>query len=106
MGKYIAARNKPKTSPTGGHSWRLVLAAGAATLVVVVAGLWWAQSRPVAGYVAQVTGRPQASIDQTTFDYGDVQLGRTIQTVFRVQNTGDQVLAILGEPQVEVVEGC
>ncbi len=106
MGKYNVARNKQKAKPAGRRGWLLPILVVPVTLAVIVAGLWWGQSRPNAAFVPEATGRPQASIDQTTFDYGDVKLGTTIQTAFRVKNTGDQVLAILGEPQVEVVEGC
>jgi hypothetical protein len=45
-------------------------------------------------------------VDQTTIDEGDVKLGQTIRSAFRLQNAGDQPLQILGEPQVEVIEGC
>ena len=54
----------------------------------------------------QVTGAPSLVIDQTTIDEGEVKLGQTIRSAFRLQNVGDQPLQILGEPQVEVVEGC
>lgn len=54
----------------------------------------------------QVSGAPRLAVEQTTIDEGDVKLGKTIRTAFRLQNVGDQSLQILGEPQVEVVEGC
>ena len=53
-----------------------------------------------------MTGQPSASIDKTNFDYGDVKLGNTIQTVFNVKNVGDKDLVFQGEPRVEVLEGC
>jgi hypothetical protein len=59
-----------------------------------------------ASFTPAVTGRPQVAVSQDKFDYGDVKLGQTINTVFDVRNTGDQNLVILGAPQVEVVEGC
>lgn len=54
----------------------------------------------------EVTGKPKAVLDQTFFDYGDVRFNTPVETVFRVKNVGDQPLKILGEPQVQVVEGC
>lgn len=54
----------------------------------------------------EVTGAPRLMVPQDSFDYGDVKLGSTITTTFDVRNTGDQPLVILGEPQVELVEGC
>lgn len=106
MGKYKVLRNKPKAkvgSRLGG--WLPVLFI-MISIVVIGAGLWWGQNGAEKTFVPQVTGRPQATIDQATFDYGNVKLGTTIQTMFRVKNTGDQTLAFLRDPQVEVVEGC
>jgi hypothetical protein len=54
----------------------------------------------------EVTGAPRVMVPQDSIDYGDVKLGTTITTTFDVRNTGDQPLVILGEPQVELVEGC
>lgn len=54
----------------------------------------------------QVTGAPRLAVDQTAIDEGNVKLGKSIRSAFRLQNVGDQALQILGEPQVEVVEGC
>jgi hypothetical protein len=45
-------------------------------------------------------------LPQDCIDYGDVKLGSTVNTVFKVRNIGDQPLVVLGEPQVEVVQGC
>jgi hypothetical protein len=55
----------------------------------------------------EVTGAPAVAVlPQDVIDYGDVKLGTTINTVFKVRNIGDQPLVVLGEPQVELVEGC
>lgn len=54
----------------------------------------------------QVTGAPRVAVSQDTLDYGNVNLGRTITSVFTVRNVGDRDLIILGEPAVQVVEGC
>jgi hypothetical protein len=54
-----------------------------------------------------VTGAPAVAVlPQDVVDYGDVKLGTTINTVFKVRNVGDQPLTVLGEPQVELVQGC
>jgi hypothetical protein len=84
--------------------------------VVVIAGVIWlvqAQQKPtvtttpvVTGQTPAVTGQPSASIDKTNFDYGDVRLGNTIQTVFNVKNVGDKDLVFQREPRVEVLAGC
>ena len=54
----------------------------------------------------QVTGAPRLVVGQTTIDAGDVKFGKPIRNTFRLQNVGDQSLQILGEPEVEIVEGC
>ncbi len=54
----------------------------------------------------EVTGAPRVQVQQDYLDYGDVKLGTTVTTVFEVRNTGDQPLVVLGEPRVELVEGC
>jgi hypothetical protein len=78
--------------------------------IVLVAGVltaWLAQGRQATvEYVPEVTGGPSAAIDQTVIDYGEVKLGTTIKTVFRVKNVGDAQLAFQGVPRVEVLEGC
>jgi hypothetical protein len=56
--------------------------------------------------IPEVTGGPSAAIDQTVFDYGDVKLGTTVKTVFRIKNVGNAQLAFRGAPRVEVLEGC
>jgi hypothetical protein len=57
-------------------------------------------------FTPEVTGKPKALLDQTYFDYGDVRFNTLVETVIRVKNVGDEPLNILGEPQVQVVEGC
>ena len=105
-----------KNKPAGNHShpaaasrpwWLLPMFLTTATVAVVALLVWFVQARQGAvAYTPTVTGQPQAVLDQTSFDYGDVKLGTTIETVFHVKNTGDRALAILGEPRVEVLEGC
>lgn len=88
--------------------WLLPVAIGAGVLILAVALVWLWQSRQAAAaaYTPEVTGGPSAQIDQAQFDYGDVKLGTTIKSVFRIKNVGDAQLAFRGEPRVEVVEGC
>jgi hypothetical protein len=56
--------------------------------------------------IPQVTGAPRVSVSQDTLDYGYVKLDTPINAVFNVRNVGDEPLEILGEPRVELVEGC
>ena len=57
-------------------------------------------------FVPEVTGGPRLQVDTELVDHGDVILGTTIQSVFRVKNVGDSDLIIRGEPAVELLEGC
>lgn len=97
-------RHKKQQAPTSRPLW---LWAGASVLLLLVGSLviWNGLSREPAP-PPQVTGAPRLAVDQTTIDEGDVPLGKTIRSVFRLHNVGDQPLAVLGEPPVEVVEGC
>lgn len=54
----------------------------------------------------EVTGEPRAEFDQTSIDHGSLRFEQPVESVFRVRNVGDQPLIILGEPRVELVEGC
>lgn len=55
----------------------------------------------------EVTGAPRLEVlPQDVIDYGEVKLGEVVTTVYTVRNVGDQPLTILGEPRVELVEGC
>jgi len=106
MGKFKVARSQPKPKPERPR-WLLPTILVVAGLAVVAVIFWLVQGRQGSvAYTAEVTGRPYAAIDQTTFDYGDVKLGSTIKTVFLVKNTGDRDLLFQGEPRVEVIEGC
>ena len=78
-------------------------------IVVIVVGIILFQANTASSQTnaaIQVKGAPRISLVQDTFDYGDVRLGTTVQTVFRVRNVGDQPLVILNQPRVQVVEGC
>ncbi len=52
------------------------------------------------------SGTPKVVVDQTIIDEGYQKLNKTIRTSFKIRNEGTASLQILGEPQVELVEGC
>ncbi len=81
----------------------ILVGAGVALVGIVLVLIQASQREP---YIPEVTGRPSAAIDQTEFDYGDVVNNSWVETTFHVTNVGDEELIILGEPLVEVVEGC
>lgn len=80
-------------------------------MLLVVSGLrliWTASTSPVVTLDAtpEVVGAPRLAVDQEVIDEGYIKLDNTIRTTFRLRNVGDQPLHILGEPAVELVEGC
>ena len=82
----------------------LWIAAGAA--VVLIAGgvvVLSAQTSPTAPVVG---GAPRLAVDRTTVDEGYQKFGTPVHETFRLSNTGNQPLQILGTPQVELVQGC
>jgi hypothetical protein len=54
----------------------------------------------------QVAGAPRLAVDQAVVDEGYVRFNVPVRTTYRLSNVGDQPLQILGQPQVELVEGC
>jgi len=72
-----------------------------AVAVLVLAWLWL---RPEATPTAE--GAPRMVLSQELIDHGDVQFNIPVESVFVVRNEGDGLLQILGEPQVELRDGC
>ena len=113
----MANRNrKPRRSRKGSSSqliWIVASLIGGAVLVVAALAQVArgndriGQKACDANVEPEVTGATWIEVlPQDCIDYGDVKLGSTINTVFKVRNTGDQPLVVLGEPQVELVAGC
>jgi len=100
--KVLRKQQQPKSTIHFTWLWTVAVA-----LLFVVIGLfvWYRVDRQPTPK-PQVTGAPRLAVAQTTIDEGDVKLGKTIQSTFRLQNVGDQALQIEDAPQVEVVEGC
>lgn len=98
-------RRKGRSSSRGYPRW-LPLAMAVVAVAVIGGGALVAQNSREAKVIPVVTGAPRVAVAQEVVDYGEVKVNTPIETVFRVQNIGDQPLKILGEPQVELVEGC
>jgi hypothetical protein len=87
--------------------WLPIIAGGAVLFVIVGLAIWWSSSGagptrpPQAG-----NGAPKLTVDRTTVDDGYVKFETPVQAAFKLSNTGSQPLQILGEPQVELIEGC
>lgn len=82
--------------------------AGRRGVVLLVAGVLALRtpSSSAPAVAPEVTGSPRLAVDQTVVDEGLVKLDTIVRTSYRLRNVGDQPLHILGEPQVELVEGC
>jgi hypothetical protein len=82
----------------------LWIAAGAA--VVLIAGGVILLSAPTSPAPSSVAGAPRLAIDRTAVDEGYVKFGTPVHETFRLSNVGNQPLQILGNPRVELVQGC
>ena len=97
---YPKQKQPPHRSP-----WLWLIVGG--VLLIIIGGLWtWASSRASSKTAPEIAGSPRLTVDQTVIDEGEVKLNTQLRTTFRLKNVGDQPLRILGEPQVELVEGC
>jgi hypothetical protein len=87
------------------HRWApfAIIVVGA---VLIGAGLAFANGGLGTKDAPMVTGAPRLAVSQELVDYGEIKVNTPVETVFRVRNIGDQPLRILGEPEVELVEGC
>ncbi len=116
MGHSKVRRRRKQRSLFDQNFWLPVVVAGALLLMGAAAILLGQKNKDEtsssgserfdSNFKPEVSGAPRVSVPQDNFDYGAVKLGETIETVFDVRNTGDQPLVILGEPRVELIEGC
>ncbi|MCB9108516.1 MAG: hypothetical protein H6633_30355 [Anaerolineales bacterium] len=101
MSKQKKRRNTaPPPSPQ--RPWWIWVVA-AAGVIALVGGLAFLLSSNRSGLEE---GTPQIVVDSTTIDEGYQKLDTPVRTSFTLRNEGDAPLRILGEPQVELVEGC
>lgn len=100
----MSKKKQKKTTPPAAaqRPWWL-WAVAAAAVILVVGGLTVVLT---SNSSAPEGGTPKVAVDQTEIDEGYQKLGTTIRTAFKIHNEGDGTLRILGEPQVELIEGC
>jgi hypothetical protein len=85
--------------------WLIPAVVGGAILLILGAVALILGARREA-FVPQVTGAARAEVDATTVDLGSFPFNAQAESVTRVRNVGDEPLYILGEPRVELIEGC
>lgn len=83
-----------------------IMLLGVALIVIVIGAILATVLGRSAPFVPEVIGAPHAAISSTLIDHGDVQMDDYVESVFRIQNTGDETLRILQEPRVQLVQGC
>ncbi|MBZ0292205.1 MAG: DUF1573 domain-containing protein [Anaerolineae bacterium] len=79
------------------------------TTALVIAVLFLLQPRSTvpADFEPQVIGAPSlAVLSSDVIDHGDVPVNQFVESTFKVQNVGDKALIFLGNPLIQVVEGC
>ena len=105
MSKKYSRKRKKATSRQ--LPWLWLIIAGALLLIIGGGVLLWQPASPAQPAAApEVSGAPILKIDQPVIDEGEVKIDTPVRTTFRLSNVGDQPLSILGEPQVELIEGC
>jgi hypothetical protein len=88
-----------KTQPR----WFVPAAIAGAVVLVGAFLLWLFNQQPT---TISSEGAPRVEVDQTSLDFGDVRFEMPVEGVFRVSNVGTKPLTIVGEPIVELIEGC
>ena len=94
------------TRRRGATWWPLVVAM--AGLLILATAVWWGVGRGVSqssNSVPQADG-PRLAVDRDSIDLGTQPFERRVSAVFQVTNIGNSALNMLGEPSVELVEGC
>lgn len=97
---------KVQPPPARRPAWLWLAIGGILLLVAGGLALTWTSSASAPATAPEVTGAPKLVVDQKLVDAGYQKFETPVQAAFRLRNAGDQPLQILGEPRVELVEGC
>lgn len=107
------SRRRSKRGKNNNLTWIAAGIAGAVVVIIATLALISRQNDTPgqtafdANFEPEVSGAPRVEVVQDdVIDYGNVSLGTTVTTEYTVRNVGDEPLVVLGEPRVELVEGC
>jgi len=98
-----------KAAPSPRRRLLPLLAVGAAVLLIVLGLVFLRKPGEPASnsdIPTLATNMPRLAVDQKQMDFGKVPLDIPIKATFKLSNVGDQPLQILGQPVVEVKQGC
>jgi hypothetical protein len=95
-----------KQSGTNKRNLVLYGAIGLGVVIVFALVLIQTNTAKSSDFKVEVSGAPRIAVKQDTVDYGDQHYNIPVESVFALGNIGDQPLMIVGQPQIEVVEGC
>ena len=102
----MSRKSRPRKNQSSSRQSLWTWLAGIGVLLLIVGGVVWTSSRPGTAVAPQVVGTPKLKVDQTVVDEGYLQYNVPVRTTYRLSNVGDQPLEIVGQPTVELVEGC
>jgi len=104
--------NNTKRQPVGRQAPRparkratLPIVIAVAAFILIAAGAVVA-SRGGESSAPKAASAPRLTVDRESIDFGKVPLDVPVKAVFVLSNAGGQPLRILGEPTIEVKEGC
>ncbi len=100
-GKRPAPRSARKPAP-----WSVLLVMGGLVLLGVAAYFVFGNGATSPAAAVEVKGSPRLKVDQDKIDMGDIKLGQTVETRFKLTNVGDQPLRFSEKPYIEIIEGC
>lgn len=86
-----------------------MLVAAAVGVLLIALGVWWVAGGSAPSAARSITpqvGNPRLAVQQDAIDLGVQPFERRVSAVFEVRNVGTGSLSILGEPAVELVQGC
>jgi hypothetical protein len=92
--------SEKKNNPNTQSKWLLWLGIAVAVLLITGGAVMLFNGNSAA------SGTPRVVVEQPVIDVGYQAYKTQVQNDFKISNTGDGPLTILGEPEVELVEGC